>query len=250
MTPRLSVSGITKSFASSSGPKTVLRGVSFDVPPSSVVCLVGPNGSGKTTLLKTICTLLRPDQGKVLLDGIDAHAHPRRIKASLGFASTEDHSFYGRLSARLNLWFYAQLFGLSDAVFQERVKTLDADLELGDVLDKPFRELSNGQKQRMLLARALLHDPSVLLLDEPHQNLDPNASLRLRTLLRETWPAGRGKAVLVSTHHLDEAARISNRWVVLNEGRVVFNGSFEAARQGASPEDFFRKLTLQASHAA
>jgi ABC-type multidrug transport system ATPase subunit len=243
VTPRLQVTGLSKSF----GPRRVLRDVSFEVPPSSVVCLVGPNGSGKTTLLKTVCTLLKPDEGRVLVDGADAHAQPRRAKTLLGFASTEDHSFYGRLTSRMNLWFYAQLFGLSQASFQERVNTLTADLDLGDVLDKSFRELSNGQKQRMLLARSLLHDPAILLLDEPHQNLDPNASLKLRTLLRETWPRQRGKAVLVSTHHLDEAARISDRWVVLSDGRVVFNGSFEAARKGDSPEAFFQRLTLHAA---
>ncbi len=247
--PRLVVSGVWKSFPTSAGPRPVLRDVSFEVPPASTVCLVGPNGSGKTTLLKTLCTLLKPDRGRVLIDDLDAHLHPRRAKRLLGFASTEDHSFYGRLSAGMNLWFYAQLFSIPSYVFKERLGHLKEDLELEGILEKPFRELSNGQKQRMLLARSLLHDPAVVLLDEPHQNLDPHASLRLRTLLRETWPLRRGRAVLVSTHHLDEALRISDHWVVLHEGRVAFNGSFGGAlraRPGLAPEDLFQELTSHA----
>jgi sodium transport system ATP-binding protein len=242
----LLVEGVSKSFPGAGGLHRVLKDVSFQVEPSETVCLVGPNGSGKTTLLKTICTLLRPDGGRVLLGGLDVHRNPAKVKRLLGYASTEDQSFYGRLSARMNLWFYARLFGLSDAAFRARVEALSAELDLGDILGKPFRELSNGQKQRMLLARSLLHEPSVLLLDEPHQNLDPNASILLRSLLRDTWPKAQGRAILVSTHHLDEAARISDRWVVVHKGKVVFNGSFSAARRGDSPEEFFKRLTVDA----
>lgn len=249
MTPRLSVKNVAKSYPIAGGVRPVLRDVSFDVAPGEVACLVGPNGSGKTTLLKSLCGLLVPDAGSVTIDGADARRDPRAVKRRLGFASTEDHSFYGRLSSRMNLWFYAQLFGLSAAAFKVSLDRLSEELELKDVLHKTFRELSNGQKQRMLLARALLHDPSLVLLDEPHQNLDPTASLRLRGLLKDVWPR-RDKTVLVSTHHLDEALRISDRWIVLFDGKIVFDGSFEAARRARpalTPEALFQELTTHAA---
>jgi ABC-2 type transport system ATP-binding protein len=248
LAPRLSVQDVFKSYPVTGGKRPVLRGVSFDLAPGEVACLVGPNGSGKTTLLKTLCGLLVPDAGKVFLEGEDARAKPRRTKRLLGFGSTEDHSFYGRLTSRMNLWFYAQLYGLTGAAFRAVLARLSDDLELAELLPKPFRELSNGQKQRMLLARALLHDPALVLLDEPHQNLDPTAALRLRGLLKDAWPS-RGKTVLVSTHHLDEALRISDRWIVLFDGRVVFDGSFRAAlaaRPGLAPEALFQELTSRA----
>jgi ABC-type multidrug transport system ATPase subunit len=241
----LSINHIVKGFPSKAGRKPVLEGVSFEVPRGSVACLVGLNGSGKTTLLKTIATLLTPESGTVSWDGLDVHRRDREAKRRMGFASTEDHSFYGRLSAWMNLWFYAQLFGLSREAFRARIAVLTKDLDLEGILGKSFRELSNGQKQRMLLARATLHDPELILLDEPHQNLDPTASLHLRALLRETWPA-RGKTLLISTHHLDEALRISDRWVVLHQGKVAFNGSVAEARRdnpGWTVESFFQELT-------
>src|SRR5262245_55764466 len=105
--PRLAVSGVWKSFPTPKGPRAILKDVSFEVPSSSTVCLVGPNGSGKTTLLKTLCTLLNPEKGRVAIDDLDVHRNPQKTKRLLGFASTEDHSFYGRLSGRMNLWFYA-----------------------------------------------------------------------------------------------------------------------------------------------
>jgi len=210
------------------------------------VCLLGPNGSGKTTLLKTIATLLLPDSGRVLVDGFDAHRGSERAKRAVGFASTEDQSFYGRLSARMNLWFYGQMHGLATSVFEERLRDLSRLLDLGPSLDRPFRELSSGQKQRFLLARADLHDPGLLILDEPHQNLDPRFSSRLREVIRGEWCGRRKKTVLVSTHHLEDARKISDRWVVLAEGRVEFEGSIAAAlakNPSFNLEEFFHRLT-------
>ena len=242
------VSHLSKSFPSAGGAREVLRDVSFEAPEGALVCLLGPNGSGKTTLLKTLCTLLIPETGRVLVDGLDVHRHPQAAKRLMGFASAEDQSFYGRLSARMNLWFYAQLHGLSRSGFADRLRDLGRELELDSLLERPFRELSNGQKQRLLLARALLHDPAVLLLDEPHQNLDPPFSRRLRELLIEEWGRRRRKTILLSTHHLEDAQKISDQWVVLSGGSVRFDGSLASVRDGNaafSIEDFFQKLTQE-----
>lgn len=247
--PTLTVKNIFKHFPSSTAPKQVLRDVSFEVPEGSIVCLLGPNGSGKTTLLKTISTLLSPDKGQILLGDLDAHRHPAPAKRLMGFASTEGHSFYGRLTVRNNLLFYSQLHGLTNAQWDRRLGELSAQLSLSDILDRPFRELSNGQKQKALIARAVLHDPPVLLLDEPNQNLDPLSYINLRTLMLEEWGKRQKKTILVSTHQLDDAQKLSDRWVVIAAGQVKFNGSLEQERnKGAnfSAESFFQNLTKDA----
>lgn len=244
--PSLNVARVSKSFPSSGGPRTVLRDVSFEIPAGGLLCLLGPNGSGKTTLLKTIATLLIPESGTVVAGDINLHQHPEKAKRLIGFASTEDQSFYGRLSARMNLWFYGQMYGLSEKAFERRLADLTDLLDLSGGLDQPFRELSSGQKQRFLLARADLHDPALLILDEPHQNLDPRFSSRLRTVIREEWVGQRKKTVLVSTHHLEDAQKISDQWVVLAGGRVRFSGSLSQARAKEAHldlEKFFHTIT-------
>ncbi|MBL0058133.1 MAG: ABC transporter ATP-binding protein [Elusimicrobia bacterium] len=242
----LQISGVSKSFPSSRGVRDVLRDIRFEVPAGGLLCLLGPNGSGKTTLLKIISTLLIPEKGAVLAGGFDVHRDPERAKRMIGFASTEDQSFYGRLSGRMNLWFYGQMYGLSERAFENRLADLSSLLDLSGGLDRPFRELSSGQKQRFLLARADLHDPSLLILDEPHQNLDPRFSSRLRDVIREEWVKNRKKTVVVSTHHLEDAQKISDRWVVLGDGRVRFSGSLSEARAKEPHldlEKFFHSLT-------
>ncbi|MGQ0645324.1 MAG: ABC transporter ATP-binding protein [Elusimicrobiota bacterium] len=246
----LSLAQVSKGFPGPGGLRPVLADVSFDVPEGDIVCLLGLNGAGKTTLLKIVSALLAPDGGRVLLSGLDVHRRPAEAKARIGFASSEDHSFYGRLSVRMNLWFYAQLHGLPPARWRDRLESLSGQLELSGFLDQPFRELSSGQKQRVLLARALLHDPALVLLDEPHQNLDPGFSTRLRSLLRDEWRGREKRTLLVSTHHLDEAQRISDRWVVLHDGRALFQGSLSGRLQrepGLTAHDFFRNLTSPAA---
>ncbi|MBI4397251.1 MAG: ABC transporter ATP-binding protein [Elusimicrobia bacterium] len=240
---------ICKRFPSSQGPREILHNVSFEVHAGSVACLLGPNGSGKTTLLKTIATLLTPDEGRVLHNSTDVHRQPRDAKRLVGFASSENHSFYGRLSARTNLWFYAQLFGLSAPAWKERLAAIVQELELDSFIEHPFRELSSGQKQKLLIARALIHDPPVLLLDEPLQNLDPHASIGLRSLMREEWANRKKKIVLISTHQLEEAQKISDFWIVLSEGTVRFQGSLRKEKEADphfSVEDFFQRLVAPA----
>lgn len=247
----LSLSHVSKSFPSSGAPRTVLRDISFEIPAGGLLCLLGPNGSGKTTLLKTIATLLIPETGTVRAGTLNVHRHPDQAKRCIGFASTEDQSFYGRLSARMNLWFYGQMYGLSERAFNLRLEELTDLLDLSSGLARPFRELSSGQKQRFLLARADLHDPAILILDEPHQNLDPRFSSRLRSVIREEWVAKRKKTVLVSTHHLEDAQKISDHWVVLADGQVRFSGSLSQAREREPHldlEKFFHGLT-ESSHA-
>jgi ABC-type multidrug transport system ATPase subunit len=242
----LVLENVSKYFSTASGRRAALRGVSFSVPAGGLLCLLGPNGSGKTTLLKSIATLLIPDGGRVRLGDRDVHRSLDWAKRRIGFASTEDQSFYGRLSGRLNLWFYGQMYGMTGAEFDRRLAALDALLDLSGSLDRPHRELSSGQKQRFLLARAALHDPAVLILDEPHQNLDPLFAARLRVVIRDRWVGEQGKTVIVSTHHLEDAEKISDRWVVLAEGKVRFVGSVAAAR-AADPrfhiERFFHQMT-------
>jgi sodium transport system ATP-binding protein len=247
----LTISRVSKSFPSSGGPRAVLRDVSFEIPAGGLLCLLGPNGSGKTTLLKTIATLLIPETGTVHAGTLDVHQHSAQAKRLIGFASTEDQSFYGRLSARMNLWFYGQMYGLSERAFEERLADLSDILDLSSGLERALPGTVQRTKTAVLLARADLHDPEILILDEPHQNLDPRFSSRLRSVIREEWVTKRKKTVLVSTHHLEDAQKISDQWVVLADGQVRFSGSLSQARAKESPVDlekFFHALT-EPSHA-
>src|SRR4051812_35210040 len=126
--PSLILSHVTKSFSSFGGPRRILDDVSFEVPAGKIVCLLGPNGSGKTTLLKAVSTLLSLDGGNVRLGDLDIHQNAAAAKRLIGFASTEDHSFYGRLSVRMNLWFYAQLHGVSRSEWERRFADMSARL--------------------------------------------------------------------------------------------------------------------------
>ncbi|HOW28121.1 MAG TPA: ABC transporter ATP-binding protein [Elusimicrobiota bacterium] len=244
--PSLTVSRITKSFTTGKTVKTVLSDVSFDVPEGETLCLLGPNGSGKTTLLKIVSSLLIPDAGSVAIDGRDVLADILGTKRTLGFGSSEDHSFYGRLTVEQNLRFYSDLHGLSRADRERRMGEMADILEIGAILKTPFRELSSGQKQRLLIVRALLHDPRIVLLDEPTQNLDPNFSARLREYLTSLSRPPRPKTFLISTHHLDDAQKFSDRWVILSKGSVRFSGSVSTELRrnpGMTVDDLFRKST-------
>jgi heme exporter protein A len=206
------------------GDLPALKGISLQIQPGDSVLLYGPNGAGKTTLLRVLATLLRPTEGEVFFDGGEVHQNPGPAKAAIGFASHATF-LYGELTARENLKFMGTLFGLS----RLKVRIEDA-LELfglGERADVPVRELSRGLQQRVSLARALLHDPQFLLLDEPFTGLDAKATNDLELLLRDL--PERGKAVVFSTHDFEQGRAIARRLVALEGGRVRYDGPLSLA---------------------
>ncbi|MEU8795994.1 ABC transporter ATP-binding protein [Spirillospora sp. NPDC048819] len=206
--------GVARSF----GPAQALRGLDITVPYGQVTALVGPNGAGKTTLLLILATLLAPDMGTVRIAGHDALTEPGRARDALGWMP-DTFGVYDQLTVDEYLAFFADAYGLPKAERPRRLRALLSLVHLDDRLGQPVHALSRGQKQRLGLARALVHHPRVLLLDELASGLDPRSRIELRDLLRSL--AADGVAVLVSSHILSELEEIADRVVLVDHGVTV-----------------------------
>ncbi|MBU1695076.1 MAG: ABC transporter ATP-binding protein [Verrucomicrobia bacterium] len=202
----------------SSVPLTAVDGVSLEIKPGELFGLLGPNGAGKTTLVKMLCTLILPDGGRAEVNGYDL-SDEARVKASIGFVSGEERSFYWRLSGRQNLEFFAALHGLSAGEAKQRIHHLAEWLELGEFLDRRFDRYSSGMKQRLGIARGLLNDPQILFLDEPTRSLDPTSAGHLRDIVKQLVRE-RGHTVVLVTHQLREAEDLCDRIAIMHKGRL------------------------------
>jgi len=215
------------------GALHVLHDVSFTVPAGEIFGFIGPNGAGKTTTLRMIATLLEPDDGRVLVDGIDCVDEPAAVREVLGFMP-DSFGVYERITIREYLEFFA---AAHDLPRDTRARTVDAVMELtdlGDLRDRLVRALSKGMKQRLAIARTLLHDPKVLVLDEPANGLDPRARIEMRDLIEELQRLG--KTVLLSSHILTELSDLCTSVAILEKGRLVTAGSVGAIGEQLHPE--------------
>jgi sodium transport system ATP-binding protein len=217
MTSALAAEGLTKQFDS----VTAVDNVSLEVRSGEIVGLLGPNGAGKTTILRMLAGILTPTSGRVAINGLDLHAHPLEAKQGIGFLSG-DTQLYQRLTPREVLRYFGRLYGMADGVLNCRIDQLVDELEMTSFADRPCRTLSSGQKQRANIARAFLHQPGVLLLDEPTAALDVISGRFLTEAIRRERASGR--AVLVSTHLLSEAEYLCDRLYLLYDGRVADHG--------------------------
>ena len=210
---RIEITNLSKHFYSAKSRAPVIRRLTLSVDPGQILCLVGPNGSGKTTLLKILAGLTLPSAGSVHLDSIDVHKDRSRAAAKIGALLADAPGFYDRLTGRENLTFFSSLYGLSGKAFRAGFDHAAGLLGL-EQLDRPFQEYSSGAKQRLRLARALLHEPEVLLLDEPAKSLDADSRSRLRDWLKEASSI-RKKTVIISTHEEGEARALDGRVLAL-----------------------------------
>jgi ABC-type multidrug transport system ATPase subunit len=204
---------------------TVLRDVSLEVRRGEFFGLLGPNGAGKSTLFKILSTVVLPDSGAVQVAGVDVRSRPAAVRKLLGPVVPEERSLFWRISARENLRAYAALQGLRGRALHSRVDDLLELVELADAGEKMVAQFSSGMKQRLLVARALLGRPRILLLDEPTRSLDPISARRLRAFLREEVAERHGCTVLLATHNADEALGLCDRVGVLNRGRLLRVGT-------------------------
>ncbi len=203
------------------GSKQVLRGVSLQAHGGEIFGLLGPNGAGKTTTLRVICTLLAPDGGSVEVLGFDTRKAPEEVRRRVGVVTAEI-GVYPRLSARENIAYFAELSGVVDGELDRKVEAVLDRLDMRDFAAQRAESLSSGQKQKVAIARAIVHDPPVLMFDEPTSNLDVLASREIREFMVES--RGRGKCVIFSTHVLHDAERLCDRVTIIHEGRVVAEG--------------------------
>jgi ABC-2 type transport system ATP-binding protein len=200
---------------------TALDKVSFSMERGEKVSLMGRNGAGKTTLLKIAMGLLSTANSGIAIFGMSPlHKNSRRM---IGFSQSDERSFYFRMTVRENLQFFGGIWGMDAPSLRSRISGISEKLSVSEFLDEPFAQLSSGMKQRVSIARSLLHDPPLLLLDEPTRSLDVVAQEELRTLLGSG--VFENKTVLLATHKFEEAVRLSGRCVVLNRGRLVLDGA-------------------------
>jgi sodium transport system ATP-binding protein len=224
------------------GKNKVLRGISLEANAGEIFGLLGPNGAGKTTTLRVICTLLSPDAGSVNVLGFDTRTAPEDVRRRVGVV-TADIGVYPRLSARENITYFAQLSGVPDRDVKQRVDAVVDRLSMAAFANQRADSLSSGQKQKVAIGRAIVHDPEVLMFDEPTSNLDVLASREIREFMVES--RGRGRCVIFSTHVLHDAERLCDRVTILHEGSVVATGSTAEVRGAHRDlEDAFLELVL------
>jgi len=212
------------------GATAALVDVSLTVQPGEVLVLLGPNGSGKSTLLKLVATMLLPDQGSVTVAGADTRTQGNAARRSVSMAVAGERSFFPRLTARENLDFFAALEDMPAQTRRQRVEWSLANSGMAEHADTLAMQFSSGMCQRLGIARALLKEPAVLLLDEPTRSLDPVAREQLLELIKQQ--ASGSRSVLLATHLLDEAVAVGDHIVILSAGRIVaehWTGDFSPA---------------------
>ncbi len=223
-------------------PVIAVDDVGFTAHDGQITGLLGPNGAGKTTTLRMLYTLMTPDSGRVLVDGIDPSVDANAVRRSLGVLP-DARGVYKRLTARENIDYFGELHGMTPSVIAERTRRLASALQMEDFLDRATEGFSQGQRTKTAIARALIHDPRNVILDEPTNGLDVMTTRGLRGFLKELREEGR--CVIFSSHIMQEVAALCDRIVVIAHGRVVAQGTPDELREQAREvnlEDAFVKL--------
>ncbi len=236
----IEVVGLRKQFTQGRGSRArtvvAVDGVSFVAADGCITGLLGPNGAGKTTTLRIAAALIEPDAGQVRVDGIDVAARPAAALARMGVLS-DARGLYPRLTARENIVYYGRLHGMSAAAAADRAQTLAQTLDMEALLDRRTEGFSQGERMKTALARALVHDPPNIVLDEPTNGLDVVATRALRDTLRRLRDA-EGKCVVFSTHIMQEVERLCDQVVVIAHGRTVAAGTVAELSALTGHDDF------------
>ena len=238
----IEIQDLRKAFKTRGGTIRAVDGVSFTARDGEITGLLGPNGAGKTTTLRMLYTLMAPDAGRVLVDGYDPVVQPGEVRRRLGVLP-DARGLYKRLTARENIAYFGRLHGIDEAAIRARTERLSAALGMRDCIDRRTEGFSQGQRTKTAIARALVHDPRNVLLDEPTNGLDVMTTRSLRRFLVELKADGR--CVLFSSHIMQEVAALCDRIVVIAHGRVVAQGTADELRAQtgcASLEDAFVKV--------
>jgi len=213
-------------------PETAaLDDINVHVNDGEVFGVLGPNGSGKTTLIKILSTLILPTSGTAFVNGMDVTRKEKEIKRTIGYVVSDERSFFWRLSGRQNLRFFASLNNIPAKKAEGKLKEVTALMGLEKEIDLAFQNYSSGNKQKIAIARGLLTDPRILLLDEPTRNLDPASAYKLRHFIKHTLVKESGKTVLIATNNMEETEDICDRVAFIRDGRVIKTGTIEDVKR-------------------
>ncbi len=236
----IEVQQLAKRFTQGRGKKArtihAVDGVSFQAADGRITGLLGPNGAGKTTTLRMLAALLAPDAGQMRVDGIDVQRDPRAALARMGVLS-DARGLYARLTARENIVYYGRLHGMSDSAASKRAEALAHMLDMTPLLDRRTEGFSQGERMKTALARALVHNPPNIILDEPTNGLDVLATRALRDSLRRLRDV-EGKCIVFSTHIMQEVERLCDQVIVVSHGRTVAEGTVDALNASCGERDF------------
>jgi sodium transport system ATP-binding protein len=223
----IEVQALHKSFTTGKTVVKAVDGVSFEARDGEITGLLGPNGSGKTTTLRMLYTLMKPDSGRVLVDGRDTAAEAEAVRRALGVLP-DARGVYKRLTARENIAYFGELHGLDEATVATRTDNLVRALNMQDFIDRRTEGFSQGQRTKTAIARALVHDPGNVILDEPTNGLDVMTTRGLREFLKQLRAEGR--CVVFSSHIMQEVAALCDRIVIIARGQVVASGTADELR--------------------
>ena len=227
--------GLSKFF----GPFVAVENISFSIPEGQIVAFLGPNGAGKSTTMRVLTGFLAPSEGTASIAGMDMQKARTSASSRLGYLP-ENGPLYLEMTPFELLRFFGEARGLEEEKLNARLDYLNHQYSLQDVMEKPIGKLSRGFRQRVGLAQALIHDPDVLIMDEPTAGLDPN---QIREFRREIQELGKTKTILISTHILQEVDAVADRVLFLNEGKLIFDGTPEELKESDSLEEPFYRMT-------
>ena len=233
---------VVKNLKKSFGEVKAVNGVSFEARDGEITGLLGPNGAGKTTTLRMLYSLLPPDEGEIRIDGMDPAKDAMEIKRTLGVIP-DSRGLYSRLTARENIAYYGELHGMSRQRIRQRIEELTGTLDMGDFIDRRTEGFSLGQRVKVAIARAMVHEPQTVLMDEPSNGLDVMSTRALREYVRALKNSGH--SVVLSTHIMQEVAALCDHIVIIAKGQVAADGTAaELLERSAcdSLEDAFVKL--------
>lgn len=217
-----------------------VNNVSLGVHVSEILGLVGPNGAGKTTLINLLCTLVIPTAGVARVGGLDVVEDPAGVRRLVGLVTSNERSFYWRLTGRQNLRFFAELYRLPNGSIGPWISELLDALDLRPYADQRFDTYSTGIRQRLAIARALLHRPRILFMDEPTKGLDPNAAAALLQLMRDRIMEVWRPTIIVTSHNLHEIERLCHRIAIMRQGRILCCGSLDELQRSLIPHETYR----------
>jgi len=224
------VRDLRREFKTKEAPVVALDGISFQVREGEVFGVLGPNGAGKTTTIRILSTLLLPTSGTAKVMGFDVSTEPEKVRHVINMASGAEKAGYDFITAKKNLWFFSQLYGLPSAVAEARIRELSELLGLTKYLDRKFYALSTGYRQRATIARAFINDPKVVFLDEPTIGLDVMTARSIREFLRSEAKRN-GRTVMLATHNMAEVEAICDRVAIIDRGKIIAAGTPDSLKR-------------------